>query len=109
MKVECCPDCGAVLEARNNSQNAKLHALLADIARRHVWAGQRLALEDWKRLFIAAFVRASGAPARFMPALDGQGFDVIYRRSSRMGKKEMAELIEFVECWDAEHAVAQVA
>jgi len=54
-------------------------------------------------------VRASGAPARFMPALDGQGFDVIYRRSSRMGKKEMAELIEFVECWDAEHAVAKVA
>jgi hypothetical protein len=77
VKVECCPDCGAILEARNNSQNAKLHALLADIARRHVWAGQRLALEDWKRLFIAAFVRASGAPARFMPALDGQGFDVI--------------------------------
>jgi len=26
-----------------------------------------------------------------------------------MGKKEMAELIEFVECWDAEHAVAKVA
>ena len=104
-----CPECGAVLETRNNAQNAKLHALLADIARRHTWAGQRLALEDWKRLFIAAFVRASGAPARFMPALDGQGFDVIYRRSSRMGKKEMAELIEFVECWDAEHEVTEAA
>lgn len=107
--MTCCPECGAELEVRNNAQNAKLHALLADIARTHTWAGQRLSVEDWKRLFIAAFVRASQQSARILPALDGQGFDVIYRRSSRMGKKEMAELIEFVECWAIEHEVTKAA
>lgn len=107
--MTCCPDCGAVLETRSNPQNAKLHALLGDIARVHTWAGQRLTAEDWKRLFIAAFVRASQQSARILPALDGQGFDVIYRRSSRMGKKEMAELIEFVECWAAENEVPAAA
>jgi hypothetical protein len=53
----------------------------------------------WKRLFTAAWERANQRPAQFYPALDGAGFDVVYRRTSRMNKAELSELIEYVVSW----------
>lgn len=94
-------------ERRNSEQNALLHALLSDISRQVEWAGAKRDTETWKRLLTAAWLRARGESIEVLPALDGNGIDVVFRRTSELNKTECAELIDFIQAWEAEHAVAQ--
>jgi hypothetical protein len=89
-------------ERRNNRQNALLHATLADIASRREWAGRKWEAEVWKRLLTAAWMRTRGEQLVVVPALDGHGVDVVFQRTSRLSKAEMAELIDFIQAWDAQ-------
>ncbi len=88
-----------ILRERSIEQNAKLHAVLQDISTQKQWNGQYLDVEAWKRLMVAAYERANGRTAEFYPSLDGAGFDVVHRRTSRMNKEEMSELVEFATSW----------
>ena len=89
-------------ERRNNSQNALLHATLADIASRREWAGRKWDTLTWKRLVTAAWLRAKGQQVLVVPALDGHGFDVVFEHTSKLSKAEMADLIDFIQAWDAQ-------
>lgn len=92
-------------ERRNSDQNAKLHAMLNDIAKQVVWHGQKLSAGVWKRLCTAAWLREEGERPVMVPALDGIGVDVIYERTSKLGKRRMSSLILWVEAFGGEHAV----
>lgn len=97
--VDKCPHCAGTLRQRSTEQNARLHALLSDIAEQKQWAGKTLDTESWKRLMVAAWSRANKGGMEIVPAIDGAGFDVIYRHTSRMSKQEMSELIEYCTAW----------
>ena len=88
-------------ETRNEAQNALLHAMLTEIAAEREWAGRKRDLEVWKRLLTAAWLRARGESVEILPALDGHGIDVVFRRTSSLTKGECAELITFIEAWRA--------
>lgn len=90
-------------ETRNGSQNALLHALLTEISDAVPWAGRHRDVETWKRLLTAAWLRARGDAVEFLPALDGHGVDIVFRRTSTLTKAECAELIDFVQAWAAVH------
>lgn len=90
---------------RTLDQNAALHAALTDIARQIEWHGERMDVEDWKRLMCAAWARAERQSVTMVPALDGQGFDVLYRRTSRMTKKEVSSLLDYLHAWGTEQGV----
>lgn len=92
-------------EKRNTAQNAKLHALIGEIAAQKEWAGQRWDAETWKRLLTAAWMRANGERVLVVPALDGAGVDVVFRPTSRLTKAECSDLLEFVQAWAAQHGV----
>ena len=47
-------------ETRSTAQNARLHAMLDDIARQVEWAGKKRDVTTWKRLMTAAWLRARG-------------------------------------------------
>lgn len=94
---------------RTLDQNAMLHAALTDIARQIDWHGNRLDVEDWKRLMTAAWMRAEKQPVTLVPAIDGSGFDVLYRRTSRMSKSEVSSLIEYLHAWGADRGVKWTA
>lgn len=104
--VRTAPD-GFVVDVReptrNLEQNAALHAILSEIAVMREWAGQRLSIEDWKRLLTAAWCRATGRGVKLVPSVDGQGFDALYQRTSTLSKSEMSELIDYIQAWKAEH------
>jgi hypothetical protein len=87
---------------RNTEQNAKLHAEIGEIAATVEWAGKKRDPEVWKRLLTAAWLRARGESIEILPALDGHGIDVVFKRTSSLTKGECAELIEFVMAWKAE-------
>ncbi len=88
---------------RSSAENALLHALLGEIAATKEWAGQKRDIEVWKRLMTAAWCRATNQQVELMPALDGHGVDIVYRRTSQLSRRECADLITFVQAWMAEH------
>lgn len=90
---------------RSSAQNAMLHSLIGEIAKTTDWAGKRREAEVWKRLLTAAWLRARGESVEVLPALDGHGIDVVFRRTSDLTKAECAELLDFVSFWAAEHGV----
>lgn len=89
---------------RSLDQNAILHSWIGEIAKTREWAGKRRDIETWKRLLVAAWLRARGEPVEFLPALDGHGVDVVFRRTSELGRAEFSELCEFVIAWATENA-----
>jgi hypothetical protein len=89
---------------RNLEINAALHAKLTEIAESREWAGKRWDVETWKRLLVAAWSRATGEALVMLPALDGAGVDIVFRRTSAMTQAEVRELLTFIECWEAETA-----
>jgi hypothetical protein len=92
-------------ERRNADQNALLHALLSEVAAQVEWAGKKRDAETWKRLMTAAWLRARGESIEVLPAIDGHGIDVVFRRTSSLTKSECAELITFIQAWAAEQGV----
>jgi hypothetical protein len=92
-------------ERRNADQNALLHVLLTEVAAQVEWAGKKRDAETWKRLMTAAWLRARGESIEVLPAIDGHGIDVVFRRTSSLTKSECAELITFIQAWAAQNGI----
>jgi hypothetical protein len=86
---------------RTTAQNARMYAMLTDIARQKEHCGRRYTVDEWKVLFM----HACGRETQFAPALNGNGFLPLGYRSSDLSKQEMSDLIEFMLSWGAENGV----
>jgi len=84
---------------RNLEQNARLHALLTEIAESREWTGRKWDVDTWKRLLTGAWLRTRNESPQMLPAIDGHGVEVIYQRTSQLTKRECSELMEFIEAW----------
>ena len=84
---------------RTTDQNARLHAMLQDIAEQKEWNGERLTVEEWKRLFSAAVFKE-----KMLPGLNG-GIVIVPKFTHRMSKAELSELMEFVTAWAVENEI----
>jgi len=85
---------------RTNDQNAKMHAMLSDIARAKP-QGRVLTTDVWKALFMAE----AGFRCHFEPSLDGTGVVPLGFKSSKLRKAEFSDLIECIGAFGAEHGV----
>lgn len=85
---------------RTIDQNAKLWALLSDVARAKP-EGRCHTSDMWKALFM----HACGHAVQFEHGLNGQPFPIGFR-SSRLTKAEMSELIECIYEYGARFGVA---
>ncbi|ELO3145964.1 recombination protein NinB [Escherichia coli] len=83
---------------RKLSQNAKFHAMLADIARQVQWCGKWLKPEQWKVLLISGHAVATKQEADVLPGLEGEYVN-IRESSAQMSVKRMASLIEYTTAW----------
>lgn len=81
---------------RNSEQNALLWVLLTAFSAQLVWPvnGQmvKLEAEEWKCILSAAYKREA---QRVAMGIDG-GMVMLGRRTSKMGKRQFAEFIEFI-------------
>jgi hypothetical protein len=87
---------------RSTPQNDKMWAMLTEVAMQVKWHGVTLRPDDWKLIFLDALKRE----LRMVPNLDNTGFINLGRSSSDLSKQEMAELIELITAWGAQHDVA---
>ena len=90
---------------RSGEQNKLLHARLADIAKQVEHAGKKWDVLIWKRLLTAAWLREAGEQPQLIPAVDGNGFDVVYERTSQLSVKQCASLLEWIQAFGVEHQV----
>lgn len=92
-------------QPRSSQQNARLHAMLTELALNVEWGGKKLPMEVWKRLCMAAWMREERQSPQLVPALDGNGVDIIYERTSRLTKDECGRLMEWITAFAAERGV----
>jgi hypothetical protein len=85
---------------RSLDQNALLWSLLGEVSRQVEWYGAKLSPEDWKDVFSASLRRA-----RVVPGLDSGTYVPLGMRTSDMSKEEMANLLELIAAFGAEHNV----
>lgn len=90
---------------RSSEQNRALHAALSDISRQVEHYGKKFDVETWKRLCTAAWLREEGEQAQLIPAIDGQGFDLIFARTSKLTVKQCASLLEWVSAFGSQAGV----
>jgi hypothetical protein len=99
-------DLGTVVEFRKKTrsveQNAKLHAMLAEVADQVVWYGQKLKVEDWKNMFSASLRKA-----QVVPGIDPGTVVPLGIHTSTMTIDEMSNMIELIYAFgaDPEHPV----
>jgi hypothetical protein len=84
---------------RSLDQNAKMWAMLADLASQIDWYGNRLTPDEWKDVLTAALKKQKA-----VPGIDG-GFVVIGARTRNMTIREMSELVELMYAFGAERDV----
>lgn len=84
---------------RTLEQNARMWAMLTDIAQQVDWYGQKLDPHEWKDVLSAALKKQ-----RAVPGIDG-GFVVIGARTSKMTIREMTELMDLMEAFGAGRGV----
>jgi hypothetical protein len=75
-------------------------AALGDVSEQVVWYGKKLTPDDWKNVFSASLKRLD-----VVPNLDGSGFVALGMSTSRLSKREMADLITLIDAFGAEHNV----
>lgn len=88
--------------ARTLDQNARLWAMLTDLAEQAEWAGKKRSTGDWKDLMTAAVKVAAGLEA--VPGLEG-GLMILGLHTSDMDVYEMADVITYMLKWGDEHGV----
>lgn len=86
---------------RTLDQNAKMWAMLTELAQQLPYHGLRLTPDDWKLIFLDALKRE----VRMVPNLDSTGFVSLGRSSSDLSKSEMADLIELIHEFGARNGV----
>ena len=86
-------------EKRSGEQNARMWAMLSELASQVEWHGQKLSKEEWKDVMTSALKRQ-----KVVPGIDG-GFVVLGYSTSRMSKGDMSELMELVAAFGAQHNV----
>lgn len=84
---------------RTLDQNSLLWPLLTEVSSQVDWYGNKLTDEEWKDVFSASLKKQ-----KVVPGIDG-GFVVCGQRTSKMGKKEFADLIEVIYAFGAERGV----
>lgn len=89
---------------RSLDQNARMWAMLTDVSKQVEWpvngVSQKLAPEDWKAIITASLSQEN----RMAMGLRG-GFVMLGKRTSKMGVREMTEVIEFLYAFGAERGV----
>jgi hypothetical protein len=79
-------------ERRSLEQNSKMWAMLTEVSNQIEHCGRHYSPDQWKAIFMHAW----GQQVEFLPSLDGRTFVPYGHSSSKLSKREMAELFELI-------------
>lgn len=86
---------------RTTDQNARMWAMLTEVARQVEWDGLKLSADDWKLIFMTALKQE----LRMVRNLDRTGFVQLGRSSSDLSVAEMGDLMDLIAAFGAREGV----
>ena len=89
---------------RSLEQNAKLHAMLADIAKQCEFQGKKRDIETWKMILVSAHKIATGGQAEMVIGLEGEVIN-LRESTAQMSVGRMASLIEYITAYGVKNGV----
>jgi hypothetical protein len=90
---------------RSLDQNAKFHALCADLAASPLeWAGKRRHADEWKVLLVSGHTKATQGEVEFVPGIEGE-FVNVRESTARMSVARASSLIEYTVAFCVSHGV----
>lgn len=90
---------------RTLDQNAKFHALCADLEKQRIWwMGSPRTADQWKVLLVSGHSIATKEGAEILPGLEGE-FVNIRESTATMSRKRGASLIEYTLAFCAQQGV----
>jgi hypothetical protein len=89
---------------RTLDQNAMLHAMFGELAKKTRYMGRQLTLNQWKTLMISGHAMATGLGADVIPGVEGE-FVNIRESSASLSVARLTSLIEYIHAWAAENNV----
>ena len=93
-------------ESKSRDQEAKYHAMLAEIAEQASHLGAKWSAEDWKRLMVDLFAKETGLQGgKIIPSLDGSGIVQLGLQTRNFTKEQAMEFITFLEAWGATNGI----
>lgn len=83
---------------RTLDQNARLHAILADIAKsgKIHHEGRRFTVDDLKTLFVSAWMIENEMPSDIVPGFNGEAVQ-LRRSTTTFTKAELSSLMDYIE------------
>ena len=91
--------------SRNLEQNAKFHAICADLAKSGMtWAGERRKAAEWKVLLVSGHMIATKGDVNIVPGLEGEMVN-IRESTARMSVSRASSLIEYAIAFCTMHGV----
>jgi len=93
-------------ETRTHDQNAKFHAIIADIAKQAEHYGGKWDVESWKRFLIDQFASETGLRAsNIVPSLDGYRIVQLGMQSRFFTKDQASQFVDWLEAWCAQKGI----
>ena len=105
---ERCPHCQQLIEVVSEPQKVAFQVLCTEIDKFlevPADSGHHIGPKKVKQLILLAYERDHDREAEILPAIDGDGWDVVFKRFSRLTKQEGSEVLAFAEAWASEHGV----
>ena len=87
-------------KTRTTAQNKRLWAMLGDIAKQVEWHGRKMDSMQWKHFFSAVLMGQET-----VPNLEGNGFVVLGKATSKMSVSQMTDMQELMSAFGAERDV----
>jgi hypothetical protein len=84
-------------KTRTSDQNAKMHAMLTDIAHQAEWCGIKLHKDDWKTVLVGGWLRERKEESRMVPNWQKTGIESLGYSTRKFSVDEMAEFITFLD------------
>lgn len=92
------------VKTRSMEQNNKFHGMLGDISKQATWQGDKYDIYVWKNLIVSGHTIATKQPYKLVTGIEGELVNV-RERTSKMGVKRMASLIEYTTACGVENGV----
>lgn len=90
---------------RSLDQNAKLHAICADLAASPMqWFGRRRGADEWKVLLVSGHTKATQGEVDIVPGIEGEMVNV-RESTARMSVARASSLLEYAIAFCASHGV----
>lgn len=91
-------------KTRSLDQNARLHAMLADVSKQALFHCRWLSPTEWKVIFVSGHSMATGQGAKVVPGLEGE-FVNLREETSKMSVSRLNSLMTYIEAWAADNGV----